>query len=902
MIANKNNRVHTLRIAFGALFVILFLVSGAEAATEIGACTTISTSGEYVLNTSISNNANSICININASDVIFDGAGYTIDGVRSTNTYGVYVYNSATTLTNVTVQNLTVTDWHYGIYYYETNLGIIQNITANSNTFYGIYLKNSTLSTISGTNATSNDIDGINLQSSSNNTLSNNTANSNTRYGIYLTTSSNNNLTNNTASSSNNIGIFITSSSSNTFTNNTATANVQVGIYLDSSNNGTLTSNNASSNSGTGMLFSGSSSNTLTSNTANDNDYGIKLSGSSNNNTFVDNTFRRNANRGFEIVSGSNNNTLRNNTMDFNLIGVFLSNGAEYNLVDRNNIYSNTESGIREDDKSYNTYSNNTLIGNSDYGIRLFDTHDDTISNNTISGSNYGIYLSSSYSNIIEGNNLSNNNVAIYLISSNNNNILENKANSNNWYGILITSSINNILTNNTATSNTQYGIYLSSSNSNNLTSNNANLNQRGIYIISSNSSILTDNTATSNSIAGIYINSSSNNTVTSNTANSNTNYGFYLTSSDNNTLTSNTALNNSLWDFYSTTNSLNNTVTNLYINSTISFTSKDIAIRGVTAPASDPSGYRNISKFVNATNNSVDSWLFLNVSYSDDDISGLNESSLKVWEYNGTAWSQLSGTNGVNTASNYAFANITNFSTFALFGTALPSSHTGGGSDSIGGILLILSEPRNNVVDYERVSNYLGKNTSNTYSFNFENGVYLIMLNGGNTNNDVTMGIEILNGPSQNVPILPPGVVYMNLNILSSTKDIKEAIIKFKVDNKWLKDNDFDASEMKLVKYNGNEWITLDTKVIGTKDQWMYFEAKVNSFSPFAIVGIRSVPAQEAQVTITNTAMIPAPREEVMTETTQIPSAEPMRNTPGFEIVLAVAAILTVFIFSKRR
>ena len=485
--------------------------------------------------------------------------------------------------------------------------------------------------------------------------------------------------------------------------------------------------------------------------------------------------------------------------MDFNLIGVFLSNGAEYNLIDRNNISSNTESGIREDDKSYNTYSNNTLIGNSDYGIRLFDTHDDTISNNTISGSNYGIYLSSSYSNIIEGNNLSNNNVSIYLISSNNNIISENTANSNNWYGILITSS-------------------------------------------------------------------------------------------DNNTLTSNTALNNTLWDFYSTTNSLNNTVTNLNINSTISFTSKDIAIRGTTASASDPSGYRNINKFVNATNNSADSWLFLNISYSNDDISGLSESSLKVWEYNGTTWLQVQGTNGVNTASNYAFANITNFSTFAVFGTVITTTQTstgGSGGSGSGSGSVTTSEPYDNIATAEVYDKNLIANKSVTYIFKApELGIYNIVVTGKENENDIVLRVESLKSTSKLVNVLAPGTVYRNINIWVGTKRMKEALIRFKVDNSWLEYNNLASSDVKMVKWDGSKWVHLETAQKNKDIAYTYYEAKTYTFSAFAISGLKSlaVPTATLAIEVTGTPAIPK------------------EKAPGFELGLVIGTLLAIYVFRGKK
>jgi len=87
------------------------------------------------------------------------------------------------------------------------------------------------------------------------------------------------------------------------------------------------------------------------------------------------------------------------------------------------------------------------------------------------------------------------------------------------------------------------------------------------------------------------------------------------------------------------------------------------------TAPP-DPAGKRNISKYVNTTNVTANSWLFLNVSYDPSDVSYVQEDSLRLWKHNGT-WHEVAGVNGVNTAENYVYANITDFSVFAPLGAA---------------------------------------------------------------------------------------------------------------------------------------------------------------------------------------------------------------------------------------
>jgi PGF-CTERM protein len=317
-------------------------------------------------------------------------------------------------------------------------------------------------------------------------------------------------------------------------------------------------------------------------------------------------------------------------------------------------------------------------------GIYLDGVEHCDLSDNTASNNSCGIYLSSSSNNSLTDNTAnSNDGYAIYLSSSSNYNSLTNNAVSNNYDGIELFSSSNTLTSNNA--SNNGCGIELySSSNNNTLTGNTANSNTRyGILLFSSsNNNTLTNNTANSNTWYGIELYSSSNNTLTNNNA-SNNGCGIELYSSSNNTLTNNSASNNTNYDFYSDENSHDNTIEDLAIASyptTISFTyDQGIKIKGVTAPEPDPAGKVNISKYVNATNVTADSWLSLNVSYTDADVSGVEEDSLLLYRWNGTAWDEIPGS-GVNTAKNYVYANVTNFSQIAPFGNPVSTPRPRGG------------------------------------------------------------------------------------------------------------------------------------------------------------------------------------------------------------------------------
>ncbi len=87
-----------------------------------------------------------------------------------------------------------------------------------------------------------------------------------------------------------------------------------------------------------------------------------------------------------------------------------------------------------------------------------------------------------------------------------------------------------------------------------------------------------------------------------------------------------------------------------------------------------NPAGKENISKFVNVENVTADSWIFLNVSYRDTDVCGVEEESLLLyrWDEGASAWELANETgkpNGVNITGNYVYANVTSFSQIAPFG-----------------------------------------------------------------------------------------------------------------------------------------------------------------------------------------------------------------------------------------
>jgi parallel beta-helix repeat protein len=258
-IKNEIFRVTGIMLLFSVL-----IVGGAQSQT-INSCTTINASGEYVLNQDILNSSNNVCIDITASNVIFNGAGHVIDGSGASpnGTKGIIV----TGFNNVTVENTILTNWEFDILYYGVNAGnIIGNNVSLAN--YSIYLESSANNLVKSNNVNSNNVYGIWIGKGQNSSMVNSSnllvENTITRnaFGVYIDTVGNNTLNNNLVLN-NGIGVYSTSSPSNTIDDNNISNN-NLSIELALSNFNTVKNNNMSSF--VGMTLNSSSGNTIYNN------------------------------------------------------------------------------------------------------------------------------------------------------------------------------------------------------------------------------------------------------------------------------------------------------------------------------------------------------------------------------------------------------------------------------------------------------------------------------------------------------------------------------------------------------------------------------------------------------------------------------------------------------------
>ncbi len=584
--------------------------------------------------------------------------------------------------------------------YYNENIVINKNLTIRGNTSTGKPIVNASISssrTIRITNAYHFNISGLDIIGG--------------YAGLQLSNTNYSNITDINATS-NTIGIeFLSGSSNNTMINSMAINNYY-GIYLDSnSNNNSLINNTASRNTLYGFYIL-TNSNNLTKNVASFNAPGFTLESSSNkmiNNSGFSNT------HGLILNPNSVNNTIKENNFYNNTDGgIWVDDNSNNTNVINNNIYNNTGIGIRVDYSTNITIANNNIYNNTEYGIQFTGDWSVVINNSAYNSRRDGIYISYSLNNNITNNRAYNNTVSGFFLaySSNNNFFIGNNAsnnsdngffledgpsnntfignivNNNSDYGIdVFTGSDGNRFTDNKIYGNGWTGIIFDGSSNNNASDNEIYDNSaNGIRITSGSNNNLTRNTIYRSGWYGIFLDRASSNKIINNTINNNTYSGMYLNNSSSNNITNNSMNYNTLWDYESNRTSQNNTVSNNWLGTNnISFTNLDIAIKLGSSQSSEPSGYAGINKFFNITNRSANSWIYINISYTNSEIVSLTESTLQLWRNSSGTWSQVSGTNSVDTANNYVYANITTFSIFGVFGTnvtlaAAPSAESAGG------------------------------------------------------------------------------------------------------------------------------------------------------------------------------------------------------------------------------
>ena len=148
-------------------------------ASVITGPTVITAPGYYVLGTSPVNTTAQVFIEVRASDVTIDGMGRTVDGVDEGGSYGIRVRGDGP-LANIVVQNVTVTDFAYGIALFDTSHSLINRVGATSNTYDGVMVLGGSDNEIA-CSLIHRDDDGINMTATTGMRVAGNTVTDNVR-------------------------------------------------------------------------------------------------------------------------------------------------------------------------------------------------------------------------------------------------------------------------------------------------------------------------------------------------------------------------------------------------------------------------------------------------------------------------------------------------------------------------------------------------------------------------------------------------------------------------------------------------------------------------------------------------------------------------------------------------
>ncbi|KAF5417194.1 MAG: Cell surface glycoprotein [Candidatus Methanophagaceae archaeon] len=636
-------------------------------------------------------------------------SGFTVKGADYRECAGISLNNAE--YCNISGNEASENNW--GISLFSSCSNTITNNYANHNDL-GIGLFHSSSNIVSGNNASYNiGLSGIGivLANSGNNILRNNVMSGNHWYNFDVEGESYSDFDNdiNTSNLVDEKPIYYLVEASDTVIDSTTNAgtvycincdNVTVkdltleknfhGIYFYNTSNSRIENNNISSCLFNIDLFS-SSNNSITGNDASGGGLGIRLLESSGN-TITDNNVCYSLNKPNIYLADSDYNVITGNNASVGYEGIILV-GSAYNTITNNiasNNYGGGGKGIILEDSSSNTLINNTMDGNGQNfyidGRDILHFIQDIDMSNTVDGrpiyylvnqQNQQVPDAAGFVGIVNSRNITVSDTTNYegiLFANATNSRIENvNASILGTYGIRLFFSSDNTLSNNTVSNNKSYCFFLYDSSNNSISNNTVSNNHYYSFVLDTSSNNMISNNIVSNSGFGFLLALSSNNMVSNNIV-SNSRFGFVLEeSSNNNTITNNTASDITTYDFLADNKSYSNKITDLTICSyptTISFIyDAGIKIKSVTNPEyEDPAGKANIGKYVDVTNVSADSWILLNVSYNDADVTNVEEASLKLYRSTETDWVEIAG-GGVNTAENYVYANVTDYGQIAAFG-----------------------------------------------------------------------------------------------------------------------------------------------------------------------------------------------------------------------------------------
>jgi PGF-pre-PGF domain-containing protein len=155
----------------------------------------------------------------------------------------------------------------------------------------------------------------------------------------------------------------------------------------------------------------------------------------------------------------------------------------------------------------------------------------------------------------------------------------------------------------------------------------------------------------------------------------------------------------------------------------------------------------------------------------------------------------------------------------------------------------------------------------------------------------------DIQTRPSQLPEVADKAFKYFKIDKTAQDSAIGSAVIKFRVEKKWLSENGLDKSTVALERYV-TKWVKLATKLLSEDDDFVYYEAESPGFSYFAVTakvpGTVTEPVPEVIV-----PSVEPPTPEVKEEAP--PAAEekvpqkPKEDKPNVLLLVLVAVLIII-------
>ncbi len=381
-------------------------------AFAINSCTTISKPGSYYLANNVTAPVGGgTCMKIGSSGVVLDGKGHAIAGsgpftVNGPVSYGVEVSSEP----NVSITNLVVSAFSYGIYLNASNNDTVFNVTSKNATRSGIYLYESSRNHIYNDYIRSaGGVSGaINVTGGGNNTLSRDIVEYNSYYGISLMNSVGNRVIK-SVMLGNPVDIACSGTSSFSASNRFYNSSCYVNRFC----NFAYCSANNTQASVTGVTLSPAIDSCGSIDTS-----GTYTIGSDLNFAAYMNASEPGAGTVPCILINASNVNLRCD-------GYTIKN-APYGILSDNGAYNVTIQGCNLQNNTYGIYLVNavkfgigsTIVHNGRYGIYIRSSTDGSLLNSSAYSNVYGFYINGTTYATVGGFNMTNNTYGITLDNS----------------------------------------------------------------------------------------------------------------------------------------------------------------------------------------------------------------------------------------------------------------------------------------------------------------------------------------------------------------------------------------------------------------------------------------------------------------------------------------------------